>query len=445
MRRVFSSLILAVVLLLVTAVPFASGWNRAVAPEPPRSQPVAPAAAGSPRLGAEFQISVPGNPDVDHFLPAAAYNDWKKEYLVVWQSRSASGYREIWARRVSRGGQLLATFAVSSSSNGLNCFQPALAYDAVNANYLIAWVQDPGDGIHYEIWGTLITWDGATVWPERKLFSWANRAYWNPSVAWDPIHQEYFVAWNGIDTTNSKANDVSGTRVSTTGVPTGAIVNIEQDQAVLPHAVAVTYNPAMDEYLAVWLHYTAANNVFDIYGRRIRWDGSLPASPYVMHASSSDKDNPAVGAVGPDGYLVAWQEQRGVDWDILFQNLNTAGQPQGTPNSAWTYDNETRPAVACATPGNQCLIAYQRSFNYGNGVYDGTVWGDLVGPSGLILPTFEIAGAMFWDDEAPAVGAQGSGYLVTYEGDSAGDPTVYRHIYGTLLAPYGTFLPLMIR
>jgi hypothetical protein len=108
-------------------------------------------------------------------------------------------------------------------------------------------------------------------------------------------------------------------------------------------------------------------------------------------------------------------------------------------------DNEMRPAVSCMTPGNQCLIAYQRSFNYGNGVYDSTVWGDLVGPTGLILPTFEISGAIFWDDEAPAVGAHGSGYLVAYEGDSAGDPTAHRHIYGTLLTPYTTLLPYTMR
>ena len=36
-------------------------------------------------------------------------------------------------------------------------------------------------------------------------------------------------------------------------------------------------------------------------------------------------------------------------------------------------------------------------------------------------------------------------YLIAYEGDAAGDPTVYRHIYGRIWWPAAVYLPLVLR
>jgi hypothetical protein len=58
---------------------------------------------------------------------------------------------------------------------------------------------------------------------------------------------------------------------------------------------------------------------------------------------------------------------------------------------------------------------------------------------------FEVAAYAFWDNENPAVAVDGPAYLVVYEGDSQGDPTVYRHIYGRRWVPHAVFLPAVLR
>ena len=35
--------------------------------------------------------------------------------------------------------------------------------------------------------------------------------------------------------------------------------------------------------------------------------------------------------------------------------------------------------------------------------------------------------------------------MIVYEGDSQGDPTVYRHIYGRRWVPNAVYLPLVVR
>ncbi len=58
---------------------------------------------------------------------------------------------------------------------------------------------------------------------------------------------------------------------------------------------------------------------------------------------------------------------------------------------------------------------------------------------------FDVAAFAFWNSENPTVAAGSPGYLIAYEGDSAGDPTVYRHIYGRMWWPEVVYLPLVLR
>ena len=104
-------------------------------------------------LGPEFQISLPTTPESDRHVPAIAYNWLHNEYLVVWHNVWPSGHRDIYARRVSDSGQLLSWFSISAGPN--DRAQPAVAYNAINDEYLVVWMYNAnGDGSTYEIWGT---------------------------------------------------------------------------------------------------------------------------------------------------------------------------------------------------------------------------------------------------------------------------------------------------
>lgn len=58
---------------------------------------------------------------------------------------------------------------------------------------------------------------------------------------------------------------------------------------------------------------------------------------------------------------------------------------------------------------------------------------------------FDVAAFAFWNSENPTVAAGSPGYLIAYEGDSAGDPTVYRHIYGRMWWPAVVYVPLVLK
>jgi hypothetical protein len=92
-------------------------------------------------LGPELLISAaPSMPETDRYVPAVAANWVRGEYLVVWHNLWPNGRRDIYARRVAQNGRLLSWFAVSDLPN--SCLQPAVAYDAANAQYLVVWMYD---------------------------------------------------------------------------------------------------------------------------------------------------------------------------------------------------------------------------------------------------------------------------------------------------------------
>jgi hypothetical protein len=73
-----------------------------------------------------------------------------------------------------------------------------------------------------------------------------------------------------------------------------------------PHQADVAYNPAVDEYLVVWRHMFSAGDG-DIYGRRLRGDGTFTGEAFPVYAPSSDQRFPAVTTNKTDRYLAVWQ------------------------------------------------------------------------------------------------------------------------------------------
>ena len=56
-----------------------------------------------------------------------------------------------------------------------------------------------------------------------------------------------------------------------------------------------------------------------------------------------------------------------------------------------------------------------------------------------------VAEAAFWDHETPAVEMGKVSTLITYTGDTHGDPAIHKHIYGSIWVPSGIFLPVTRR
>ena len=392
-------------------------------------------------LQGEIQVSLPTTPECDRYLPAVAFNYVHNEYLVVWHNTWQDGHRDIYARRVSQHGDLLSWFSVSSGSN--DRAQPAVAYNAANDEYLIVWMYNAsGDGTTYDIWGKTIAWNGAYQNTEFEIITWTDRTFWTPRVAWNSYRNEYMVVWSAFDTNSMTPTDVANAVLEANGHKRyGTILSSADD----PHQADITYNVAADEYLVVWRTMASSANG-DIKGARVSGSAGTVVNPpgvFTINAAAEDQRYPAVTTNQQDRYMVAWEHQypySPYDWDIRGQSLDVNASMVGSPfYIASTNDDEVSPMVV-ARPGAglEYITVWQKNASGGEEIWathrkDG------------VLEFFPVSAIGFWDNETPAVAWGRISYLFAFAGDSQGDPTVYRHIYGHTWFPYVVFVPFLQR
>lgn len=325
-------------------------------------------------------------------------------------------------------------------------FQPAVAYNQTDDQFLLVAMDDPNHDGKYQIWGKIISGDAQHNGNPFRIFQWANRAFWTPRVAWNSVRNEYLVVWNAIDTTTGQFNDIAAARVSPSGdVLPGAPHIITEGN--LPHQAQVAYNPAVDEYLVVWRQKKSAGTDFDIWAARLRGSDAGLVSKFAVNTNPEDQRYPAVAANQQGAYRVVWEQAAlgpCCDWDVLVQALNKQGGLVG-----WDYNvvaseyNETRPQVA-AWPGSQSdfLAVWQRETTMGS-----EIWAEHWSKGLPFLPHhyFKVTGAASWDYANPAVAIAGPTAMFVYEGDSQVDPNVLRSIYGRAWTPNALFLPAINR
>jgi hypothetical protein len=412
-----------------------------VAQQGPSKEPPPQLDQTSSRLGREFLVSLEGN--AERYHPAVAYNYLHGEYLVVWHN-TWPGNRDIYARRVSRAGQILSWFCITTGVE--DRFQPAVAYNWLNDEYLIVWMKEAGPDV-YEIWGKVIPWNAPGTNAEFLIISWANRSFWTPRVAWNSWRNEYLVVWNALNTTigfpPGTPNDIAGLRVSASGVVQNPGAPLILTTYASPHQVDMVYNVAMDEYFLVFVVvHSQATTGNDIYGLRVRWDG-IPLNPpglIPIGEINLDQNAPAIATNQQDRYMVVWEHQYGgTDTDIYAREYDALGNPLGSSFTlaSWTEDT-TAPDIAAGGPHEEWLAVWQQDLGGGSGyAIKGFRWGPMVSSY-----FFDVANFAFWENENPVVAADVPGYLIVYEGDST---MTNRQIYGRMWWPEALYLPLVLR
>jgi len=432
-------LITAVLILIVSSIPMAMGLAKQGDVQPDKSSPKDTQAATF-YLDNEIRISEPTNPEAERHLPAVAYNSVHNEYLVVWHNVWPGGNRDIYARRVSASGKLLSWFAVSTGPNAR--LQPDVIYNAAEDEYLIVWMYDVnGDGSVYDIWGRIVAWNGAYQKPEFQIITWPNRSFWTPRAAWNSIRNEYMVVWDAVDASTTIPTDVAHAILSPIGVKLyGAVITT----ADLPHQTDITYNAAKDEYLVVWRRMQAPADGDIMAARLGGFSGQKITPPGVITVSNTAQDqrSPEVATNQHNRYVVVWEHAFPgpcCDWDIKSRELDNNGNLLGSESLiAASTEDETSPAVAARYgSGWEYLVAFQQ---HRSG--DEQVWAIHKSPSGTT--GFEVATAAFWDHETPAVAMGRVSSLVTYSGDTGGDPNIHRHIYARRYIPNSVYLPLTL-
>jgi hypothetical protein len=423
----------AVVILAGGAIPS----NAAHAP----TSSLGPTLGAAPPVGPEVRISTPSSPfDPDRDWPAIAYNYQHHEYLVLWFNRWTANL-DIYAQRVSDSGQLVGPWFAVSYGVG-NRFNPSVAYNATNDEYLVIWSLEVASNV-YEVWGRRIKWDGSIMYAEFKIFSWANRSFVVPRVAWNSYRNDYLVVWSAYDTETPPFpfTDVAGIRVLADGsMPDPHFIISTLGE---PHEVDIVYNVALDGYMVVWVRGGGVSNN-DIYGAFLDRYGVMISSPgeFAVNSDLSDQATPAVTTNEQNHYLVVWQHyysSGGGDWDIYGELLQANGSVVDGPFVvANTFYDETYPEVAANGANQEYLIVW-----HGQTDSQDVVSARLRNADGILEPPADVSSLQLvypW----PVVACDIPGFLIVYK-NTSGDCTDPQHIYGRKWLPEEVYVPLALR
>lgn len=170
-----------------------------------------------------------GDANYDALAADVAYNTTDHEYLVVWQGDDdavglVDNESEIWGQRMDQnGGGLGANDARISDAGGdgdaaYGAFNPSVAYNSVDNEYLVVWMGDDNVGglvdNEMEVFSQRLTSTlsglGGNDYRLTDVGGVGNATYrvtWGPDLAYNALNNEYMVTWAGEDTVDGMVNN----------------------------------------------------------------------------------------------------------------------------------------------------------------------------------------------------------------------------------------------
>ena len=167
--------------------------------------------------------------------PAVAWNSVDNEYLVVWSGDDDTA--PAIDNEIEISGQLLSGIGVPSGSNfrisdmgsstdtGYRAQRPAISYNAIDNQYLVAWQGNEPDtlfsGSETEIFAAILHADGTIAVAQNRVSDMGENGSTsffasNVRVAHNPIRNLYLLTWQGDDEIDNKFN-IYGQRLDNNG------------------------------------------------------------------------------------------------------------------------------------------------------------------------------------------------------------------------------------
>jgi hypothetical protein len=368
------------------------------------------------------------------FDPALAYNTEDDEYLVVW----GTPY-DIYARRVSSRGELLGTeFPIATDAASET--SPSVAYDPVNDRYLVVWAREVSAG-NWDIYGRFVPWDGNPTTTAFAIDSSASDNSASPRVAYALTQGEYLVVWEDY-AVGWPEYVVRGRRIAAVGGGWPVKFTIASHASENRRHPAVAYNLARNEYLVTYdnAYYGGTNNE-NVYAVRLTGNGTQLGGELGIAGWPDDESVPAVGACnGTDQYLVTWTSAQAGGDRVYARFVDGDGSVQGVYQAdSSTTGYPFAPAALACRWGVQHMMTWEE---YGGGSSVG-VSGRVAYADESMDASFEIAPPHVPHRESPAVACGSPNCLTVWEEwDASGYAEVYGRILGeTKPAPAFTVSP----
>ncbi len=342
------------------------------------------------------------------YAPATAFNSQSSQYLVVWEEEDGTlteRFTNVRGKIMNADGTVAReSFPIGEGNlqSGENHQTPAVAYNSVTNEYLVAWVFSrratprrteirlaliPANGSAVNLSGTLPILEGTQVETVRIAASHVNAA--------SDLPHTYLVIWNEA----AHARGIYGQFVGRDGQLAGPRLEVGftpvpgyscSDQLQPDVAWSDDTN---NSFLVVWSKWTSGGSPdlpgcvdgdfdYKIWGRRISGSGVLrEAEPFMIGERRPQRQNwPAVAYhSGRQEWQVVWQDLR-TGTSLLYSRRLPVnqGDPIGTfdtqiPNS---QAKSARPALVYAPAANGFFMTWYSDSSPAQ--YRGLGWDGLV-------------------------------------------------------------------
>ena len=351
-------------------------------------------------LGRRISYMEPlGNATYKAYDPAVASDNTLGSFLTVWSGNTNapdSGF-EIFGRKFKEF-QISTTGPDGTYTQG--AFDPAVAHNSDNNQYLVVWQSDQANNEEYEIYGQLVDSPGDLIGGNFRISDMGPNGStlygaYNPDVIYNSVSNQYLVVWAGDDNTAPLLDneyEIYGQLLESDGDGTGSNDFRISDMGGVGNTTygagepAVAYNPDLNQYLVVWQGdddtSTLADNELEIFGQLLEADGSdAEGTPIDFRISDMGGTGNAVyNAYSPDAvynevanqYLVVWYGDDNTsplvdeEYEIYGQRMTTTAVGAGPndfrisdmgPDGDEAYD-AYNPAIEYSSDWNRYLVVW---------------------------------------------------------------------------------------
>jgi hypothetical protein len=258
---------------------------------------------------------------------------------------------------------------------------------------------------------------------------------YNPAVAYNSKHNEYLVVW---ENDRGATRDIYARRVAGDGTALSqfTVVSIANKWNYLPD---VAYSPTQDEYLIVYTYQYSASD-YDIWARRVKWDGSWVSAGIPIDQKADKQWYPAVAYNSQNHeYLVVYENYwTGGLRDIAAQRVRASDGVLLSWRNIATAPGTVRrlPDVAYNAARNEYLIAYTYQYQPTDGDIYGKVASFNLGTLGSEIHIVDNT----YDQDGVALAASPNEYLAVWVD---GPSSTHRTIYGRRVSGTGTLQPFI--
>lgn len=313
------------------------------------------------------------------YAPAVTGLDTTSQLAVVYATdTNGGGLLQIHGCLVSAFGDVVNRFAVREWNNTRR--KPAVTARLGGSEYLVTWTDDAHQ-TSSDILGRVVSSAGS--FPAGHVaIARGRKGQEAPTVAYSPAHDEYLVVW--MDYRNGSDYQIWGRRLTGAGAQVGTDFAIgNRTTSILYGLPAVAYNTTTNEYLVVWQEIPSQSIGYEIYARRVGWNGTLPAASFLVSRDSNAGNEGTPRVVynsRANEFLVGWNAYDATGsrlWRAWGQRVSAAGTLAGSGFliSAST-GHASPPRLAVNSGANQTLAIWQDFRNQGDNIFGQRVNGD---------------------------------------------------------------------